>query len=114
MIQFCAYTHSRPDGSVFYVGKGDERRARNLSRRNAHHKNIVKKHGEDNIKVTILPCSSEKAALSLERVMIKQYKSCGVNLCNRTDGGEGVSGMKHSAETRLFLSVCQSERQSQL
>jgi hypothetical protein len=25
--KFCAYTHARPDGSVFYVGKGLRRRA---------------------------------------------------------------------------------------
>jgi hypothetical protein len=94
---FYAYTHSRPDGSVFYVGKGTGRRAWNFTHgRNPHHRSIIKKHGAENIIVTIHPCADEAAAFELEMKLIAEHTS----LANMTDGGEGASGRPISDKVR--------------
>ena len=94
---FYAYTHSRPDGSVFYVGKGRGRRAWNFTHgRNPHHRSIIKKHGPENIIVTIHPCEDEDAAFALEQKMIANHPE----LANMTAGGEGSSGRPISDKTR--------------
>lgn len=94
---FYAYTHSRPDGTVFYVGKGTARRAWNFTKgRNPHHRSIIEKHGAENIIVTIHPCESEEAAFELEVKLISEHQS----LCNQTTGGEGSSGRPISDKVR--------------
>jgi hypothetical protein len=97
--QYGAYVHARPDGSVFYVGKGKEKRANTLSGRTFHHSNVVKKYGAENILVGFMECSTEKTALELEIGLIKCFRRSGVHIVNITSGGEGVSGFKHSQET---------------
>ena len=49
--RFFVYLHKRPDGSVFYVGKGSKARANEFapSRRTAHHRNVVAKHGREDM-----------------------------------------------------------------
>ncbi len=91
---FYAYTHARPDGSVFYIGKGMERRAWDFSpsRRSLHHQNIVRKHGREHIIVTLLPAVSEAEAFAIEQREIEKARSAGVRLINLTTGGEGCSG----------------------
>lgn len=97
---FYAYTHSRPDGSVFYVGKGHGRRAWNFTfGRNPYHRSIIKKHRAENIIVTIHPCSDEVAAFELEKKLIMQHQ----NLANMTDGGEGASGRPISDKVRAVF-----------
>lgn len=95
---FYAYTHSRPDGSVFYVGKGQGRRAWNFTHgRNPHHRSIIKKHGPENIIVTTHPCEDEDAAFALEQKMIADHPE----LANMTAGGEGSSGRPITEKTRV-------------
>lgn len=100
MSDFYVYAHrasaSRPDGEVFYIGKGQGRRAWSKWGRNQHWHNTVAKYGYT---VEILADNlSESAAFDLERSLIL---ICGrSSLCNLTDGGEGSSGSKHSPETR--------------
>ena len=90
---FYAYTHARPDGSVFYVGKGQGRRAWRMKRENnPHHCNIVAKYGAENIIVATFPAESEEAAFALECRMIKDFRASGLVLANITDGGEGQTG----------------------
>lgn len=94
---FYAYMHCRPDGTPFYVGKGNKARVSRLKRQsNPHHSNIIKKYGPDNILVGSVECSSEEVAFSLEAGLIKRLKAMGVRLSNLTEGGEGVSGLKMS------------------
>jgi hypothetical protein len=98
------YIHRRKtDGTVFYVGKGVNRRAWSNSGRNIHWKRIVAKHGYE---IQILMSDlSEVCAFSMEAALIKFYGRC--NLCNLTDGGDiGPVGLKHSPE----FSRKQSER----
>jgi len=94
---FYAYTHSRPDGSVFYVGKGCGRRAWNFTKgRNPKHLAIINKHGAENIIVTVYPCESEQAAFAMEVDLISKHRG----LANMTDGGEGASGRPVSGLVR--------------
>jgi hypothetical protein len=109
MTQFCAYVHARPttkDASgIFYVGKGNVRRAQNLHQRNPHHANVVEKYGAKNILVGTMACSSEDIAFDLEKGLIKCLRRMGVTLTNRTDGGEGISGLVHSASTKRKIAA---------
>ncbi|HEX3747589.1 MAG TPA: NUMOD3 domain-containing DNA-binding protein [Bryobacteraceae bacterium] len=96
------YTHARPDGRVFYVGKGTERRANHLgpSQRTIWHARAVKKYGRANIKIRFMPCASEAEALMEEIRLIAEYRAKGTKLINITDGGDGVSGLKHTDSAR--------------
>lgn len=92
--QFCVYTHKKPNGDPFYIGKGLISRAYDFapSRRTTWHKNIVNKYGRTNILIEIVLCDSEEHAFALEMTKIKEAKDAGFCLVNLTDGGEGVSG----------------------
>ncbi len=108
--EFCAYVHARPGTTdvtgIFYVGKGTGARARRLlSRNNKHHQNIVKKYGAENILVGSLDCSSEEAAFELEKGMIKCLKRMGVKLANKTEGGDGPSGLVFSKASKALISA---------
>lgn len=98
--KFYVYTHAKPNGDIFYVGKGSGKRAWDFSpsRRTKHHINIINKYGRNNIKVTIIPCEWEYLAFKLERALISGHRYLGVALINLTDGGEGAAGRKFSAE----------------
>ncbi len=102
MSQYFAYIHCKPDNSIFYVGKGTHSRANRIASgtRNVHHKRIVNKYGRDNISVGVIPCSSESIAFDLEVGIIKCARRMGFVLANMTDGGEGQSGRKQTAEEK--------------
>lgn len=90
--QFYTYLHCKPNMMPFYVGKGFGKRAYNLvRRRNPHHQHIVKKYGAQNILVFVFPCDSEIQALADEIQHIAQLRRDGFELCNQTNGGDGVS-----------------------
>lgn len=103
-----AYVHCKPDGTVFYVGKGALRRVKNLRERNEYHRRVVAKYGKDNILIGMLECSSDAIALELERGIIKCLKRSGVRLTNCTDGGE--KGTVLTPETLVKLSIAAKKR----
>lgn len=108
---FYAYVHCRPDGIPFYVGKGIRNRANKLiTNRNKYHQHVVNKHGEENILIGKIECSSEVIAFELEKGMIKCFKRSGIKLTNMTDGGDGISGLKHSKESKIKMSNSQKNR----
>lgn len=100
--EFYVYSHARPDGSIFYIGKGSGRRASQMSpsRRTLHHTNIVRKYGLQNIKVEVTYCESEEAAFTLEKELIAKYRP---HLINLTDGGEGAAGHVANEAQRAAL-----------
>lgn len=100
--KFCVYLHKRPDGSVFYVGKGLRSRAYDFapSRRSMWHRNVVAKYGRENIGVVVVPCANEKEALALEMVHILIH---GDGLVNLTSGGEGCAGRPMTDAQRAGL-----------
>lgn len=97
---FYVYIHRKAsDGKVFYVGKGKYRRAFWKNGRNKHWHAVVNKHGYD---VSFIAQSlTEEEAFQIERETIAYYGRA--NLCNYTNGGDGASGAKRSAETRELM-----------
>ena len=106
MSLFYTYLHCKPDGTPFYVGKGKGKRCFRINREhNPHHQHIVKKYGKENIKVYVFECDSEEQAFADEVQQIAMLRLEGYQLTNLTDGGEGVSGHKHSEQTKVKLSI---------
>lgn len=93
-----AYIHAKPDGTPFYVGKGDKYRMGAMNGRNTRHMNTIKKYGKTNILKSFIECSSDKIALDLEVGLIKTLTANGYDLANMTVGGEGVRGFKQNPD----------------
>lgn len=93
------YAHFRQsDGKVFYIGKGCRRRAWEFGTRNDKWKKVANKHG---VLVQVLAhWQTHEEALAHEVVLIASFRDMGCDLCNFTDGGEGATGLRPSAETR--------------
>ena len=96
--RFYTYAYLREDETPYYVGKGEGRRA------------YSKKH-----RVSVPPLDRilflkrnllEKDAIKHEEYMIavlgRKDNGTGI-LRNLTDGGEGISGFKHSKETKIKI-----------
>lgn len=99
---FYTYAHIKPDGNIFYIGKGSGNRAWKKTRRNQYWKNIVAKYTE--YKVQILAVwQTEKEALDHEIFLISCFHKLGHKLANITSGGEGTSGYKHTEERKQKL-----------
>jgi hypothetical protein len=105
-MSFYAYIHCKPDGTPFYVGKGDEARVSYKKRHhNNHHMNILLKYGEENILVGKSECSSEEISFELERGLIKRLRKMGVPIVNLTEGGDGTRGAVRSPEARAKMAL---------
>lgn len=107
-MSYGAYLHCKPDGTPFYVGKGTPKRSKFLvstkrNLRNPHHQNVVSKYGAENILVGFLECSTEQFAFDLERGLIKCLRRMGIPLTNKTEGGEGSSGYKHTESAKIKM-----------
>lgn len=100
---FYTYCHTKKDtNKIFYIGKGVKNRVTSLKDRNQHWKNIVNKHG---FNVQILAYwNTEEEALDHEKLLISCFKQMKYVLANKTDGGEGVSGFKHTDKIKNHLS----------
>lgn len=114
-VSFYTYLHCIPDGMPFYVGKGGAARSHGrrshdfTNGRNKYHRNIVSKHGKENILVFVFPCESEDQALADEIQQIAQLRREGYDLCNISDGGDSpMSGKKHSQETLAKMSAART------
>lgn len=103
---FYVYEHWRHDkagvsnGVCFYVGKGSGKRAWAMVKRNAHHKAIQSKLTSIGLAIDIRIVArdlSESDAFALEIQRIADYGRA--NLANKSTGGEGASGVKHTPET---------------
>ena len=101
-LLFYTYEHWRTDLNVpFYVGKGDDVRISYIERNNDEHRNICAKLKRTGHKVEVkLPIATEIEAEAFdgETLIIETYREAGIELVNRTNGGEGVSGHKPTAE----------------
>ena len=95
---FFTYAHYTPEGRLFYIGKGSSvRRAHQMLGRNNYWCKVVAKYGKPEVKI-LAEWDTEQEAFEHEIALIKEYREQGLELCNLTDGGEGTSGYKHSAE----------------
>lgn len=99
---FYVYIHRKADTKqVFYVGKGCTNRAWLGGRqRNRYWHKVTAKHG---FEVEIVQDGMQEWwAHELEMELIAFYGR--KSLVNLTDGGEGLTGVKHSEETRRKIS----------
>jgi hypothetical protein len=113
---YYVYEHWRPDkGVCFYVGKGKGLRSRDLRRgRNRRYKFIVAALKVAGLEVEVQIVArdlSEAEAFNLEIERIAYWRAEGVALANVTNGGEGASGTKHSAEWKLAMSARMTGRE---
>ena len=99
--QFYVYVHRKStDGSVFYVGKGQGNRSSHRKGRNIYWHRVANKYGFTSH--IVMTFEKEACSFSLERALIKFYGR--KNLCNLTDGGDGVSGFVMSDDAKLRIS----------
>jgi len=95
---FYTYAYLRDDNTPYYIGKGQDKRAWK------HAKTEVFRTPKDHSRIIILEANlSEVGALALERFYIRWYGRKNENtgiLRNKTAGGEGISGFKHSQDTK--------------
>lgn len=92
----------------FYVGKGKEKRVREV-KRNRLHKHVRKQFGFERLVVFLT--SDEQAACAHERDLVAEHHTFvrdphynGVG-CNFTEGGEGTSGFTFTLESRVRMSA---------
>jgi hypothetical protein len=101
---FYIYQHRKKDtGEIFYVGKGKKFRHLEESNRNNYWHNIVNKHGF--VSEILFQDLDEELSLLIEQELILKYKFLNICLCNMTDGGEGISGYKHTEKVKSIISV---------
>lgn len=105
--RFYVYEHRRNDtNQIFYVGKGSGNR---LNSTRATHRNIrwlrtTKKAGGF-YATKIIDKVDEELAFFVEMERIDQLKRIGFDLCNITNGGDGLAGFKHSQDSIKKMSV---------
>lgn len=131
MTLFYVYEHWRPDLDLpFYVGKGSGSRFDPCRTRNKHHSNIKAKLKKLGMCVEVRMVASglsEDDALNLEVERIAFWRGRGIELSNKTAGGDGLKSPseevlekmraaskkrwssqgereKHSASTKLMMS----------
>jgi hypothetical protein len=97
-IMFYTYAHYKPDNSVFYIGKGQRRRAWSKEYHNNHWNNIVAKYPDYKVEI-LARWSTEKEAFDHEVFLIDTFRAMGIKLTNVTNGGTGVTGYKHTPES---------------
>lgn len=102
---FVVYTHSKPNGNVFYVGKGSVKRSKATDNRNPYWHNIVKKHGF--VVSVVAQYENELDALQHEIRLIAELRESGSRLANITSGGEGVCGYVHTESSKKKMSAFQ-------
>ena len=108
---FYVYGHYKPDGNIFYIGKGHGNRACQTSSRNNFWRNTVNKHGTYHI-VLLHEHLSEDEAFNKEKEEIEFWgrRKDGGFLINLTDGGDGISGYVYTAEQSAKLTAIMLKR----
>ena len=101
---FHTYAHYKPQGGLFYIGKGTVKRAYAMDGRNSHWQNVVNKYGRPDVKL-LARWDTEAEALDHEILLIACFRDMGVEIVNKTAGGEGLSGYKHTEEAKLKNSL---------
>jgi hypothetical protein len=96
---FYTYAHYKPEGGLFYIGKGKRRRAYAMDGRNSHWQNIVNKYGRPHVEL-LAKWDTEQEAFDHEKLLISCFKDMKIVLANKSDGGKGSTGYKHTEESK--------------
>jgi hypothetical protein len=102
-MEHCTYAHYKPDGTMFYIGKGSIKRAYSSQGRNVVWNRTVKKYGGFEAKI-LVQWENEEDAFSHEILLIDCLKELGVPLVNIARGGLGSKGFRHTAEHKAKMS----------
>lgn len=102
-MQFLTYAHCKPDGSIFYIGKGSSKRAHSSSGRNVVWKRTVEKHGGFSVMV-LAKWNTEQEAFDHEIALIDTFRDMGHKLVNIANGGMGSTGFRHTEAHKTSLS----------
>ena len=97
------YAPGRYKGSLFYIGKGTGQRmyTHKNDKKQSHKRNCILAAKGDWYPEKIKDGLSEAEAFKLEKELIAKY---GPQLTNKTTGGEGTCGYKHSDIAKLAMS----------
>lgn len=93
----------KSDDKVFYVGKGTKNRAYYVYGRSDFWNKTVKKHGFTC--EIIFDGLTEDEAFQVEKDTILEFRYFQYPLVNLTDGGDGISGYRHTETTRKNQSL---------
>jgi len=108
------YKLTSPSGKI-YIGQSINCNKRFLTYKRMNKSSIgtvlynsLMKYGFDSHEVKVIHELPEDVSQSTineyEMYYINQYKSCGFNLLNQTEGGEGSIGYKHTEQSLLLMS----------
>jgi hypothetical protein len=96
---FYTYSHSAPNGNIFYIGKGKADRAFSFSDRSHDWKRAVKKY--QGVSINILSYwDTEEEAFEHEKFLIDCFQGLNYLLVNKTKGGKGVFGYTQTEELK--------------
>lgn len=101
---YFTYAHYKPEGGLFYIGKGKRRHAYAMDGRNSHWQNIVNKYGKPTVKL-LAGWDTEQEAFDHEKLLISCFRDMGFVLANKAEGGTGASGYKFTDEQKKNLSL---------
>jgi len=96
---FVVYAYMREDGTPYYIGKGRPKRPYHRGGR------PCKQPSDENRIVILHENIDEQTAFRIEMELIAKYKRKDLYpeeglLCNKSDGGEGITGYRHTSETK--------------
>ena len=102
---FFVYVDCKPDGTPFYIGKGTEARLYERKRKNVQHIAICKQN--PNWYRGLIFMGNEAQSLEKEKEYIAKYKE---TLVNKTAGGQGITGLKHTDAAKQAVSKANKGR----
>lgn len=110
-MSFFVYIHTCPNGKK-YVGvttqnnPEDRWREGEGYRNNKHFTSAIKKYGWDNIEHEYFKVSNANLMFYWEKILIYYHNTLDRDFgYNKTGGGEGPNGLKHSEETKKKMSL---------